>query len=38
MIGALLRMPVDAVIARMLAALHADGFSDLNASHLPVLR
>lgn len=38
MIGALLRMPVDAVHARMLDGLHADGFTDLNAAHLPVLR
>ena len=38
MIGALLRMPLDAVLARMLAGLHADGFTDLNAAHLPVLR
>jgi DNA-binding MarR family transcriptional regulator len=38
MIGALLRMPVDAVVARMLDGLHRDGYTDLNASHLPVLR
>jgi DNA-binding MarR family transcriptional regulator len=38
LIGALLRMPVDAVRARMLAGLHADGFTDLNAAHIPVLR
>jgi len=38
MIGALLRMPLDAVMARMLDGLHADGFGDLNAAHLPVLR
>ena len=38
MIGALLRMPLDAVLARMLDGLHADGFTDLNAAHLPVLR
>jgi DNA-binding MarR family transcriptional regulator len=38
MIGALLRMPLDAVMARMLAGLHADGFADINAAHLPVLR
>jgi DNA-binding MarR family transcriptional regulator len=38
MIGALLRIPVDAVRARMLAGLHAAGFTDLNAAHLPLLR
>ena len=38
MIGALLRMPVDAVHDRMLTALHRAGFTDLNSSHLPVLR
>jgi DNA-binding MarR family transcriptional regulator len=38
MIGALLRIPLDAVLARMLDGLHADGFGDLNAAHLPVLR
>lgn len=36
--GALLRMPVDAVVARMLAGLHAAGFTDLNGAHLPLLR
>ena len=29
LIGALMRMPVDAVLARMLADLHAAGFTDL---------
>ena len=38
LIGALLRMPVDAVLERMLAGLHEDGFTDLNAAHLPLLR
>ncbi len=38
LIGALLRMPVDAVHERMLAGLHGDGFTDLNAAHLPLLR
>ena len=38
LIGALLRMPVDAVHERMLAGLHEDGFTDLNAAHLPLLR
>ena len=38
LIGALLRMPVDAVLGRMLGGLHEDGFTDLNAAHLPLLR
>lgn len=38
LIGALLRMPLDVVLGRMLDGLHADGFTDLNAAHLPVLR
>jgi DNA-binding MarR family transcriptional regulator len=38
LIGALLRMPFDAVLRRMLAGLHEDGFDDLNAAHLPLLR
>jgi DNA-binding MarR family transcriptional regulator len=38
LIGALLRRPVDAVLDRMLAGLHEDGFTDLNAAHLPLLR
>jgi DNA-binding MarR family transcriptional regulator len=38
LIGALLRMPGDAVAERMLAGLHEDGFIDLNAAHLPILR
>jgi DNA-binding MarR family transcriptional regulator len=31
-------MPLDAVHERMLAALHEDGFTELNAAHLPLLR
>jgi DNA-binding MarR family transcriptional regulator len=31
-------MPLDAIVARMLAALHAAGFDDLVAAHLAVLR
>ena len=31
-------MPVDAVLERMLAGLHEDGFTDLNSAHLPLLR
>ncbi len=38
LIGALLRMPLDAVLARMLAGLHAAGFTDLVPAHLSVLR
>ena len=38
LIGALLRMPADAVLERILAGLHEDGFTDLNAAHLPLLR
>ena len=38
LIGALLRMPAEAVLGRLLAGLHADGFTDLNAAHLPLLR
>ena len=38
LIGALLRMPFEAVLERMLAGLHEDGFTDLNAAHLPLLR
>ncbi|MGH2974893.1 MAG: MarR family winged helix-turn-helix transcriptional regulator [Solirubrobacterales bacterium] len=38
LIGALLRMPLDAVLARMLAGLHAAGFPDLVPAHLSVLR
>ena len=38
MIGALLRMPLDVVMERMLAGLHADGFTDLNAAHLVLIR
>lgn len=38
LIGALLRMPLEVVQARMLAALHDRGFDDLVAAHLVVLR
>jgi len=38
LIGALLRMPLEVVYARTLAALHARGFDDLVAAHLVVLR
>jgi DNA-binding MarR family transcriptional regulator len=38
LIGALLRMPVDVVRARMLAALHEQGFTDIVAAHLVLLR
>jgi DNA-binding MarR family transcriptional regulator len=37
LIGALMRMPVDAVRGRMLAALHANAFTDLIPAHLVVL-
>lgn len=33
-----MRMPVDAVLARMLAGLHNAGFTDLVSAHLSVLR
>ena len=38
LIGALLRMPVDAIRARMLAELHEAGFDDLVPAHLIVLQ
>jgi DNA-binding MarR family transcriptional regulator len=38
LIGALLRMPGDIVRARMLAALHERGFTDLVPAHLVLLR
>jgi DNA-binding MarR family transcriptional regulator len=38
LIGALLRMPVDVVRARMLATLHEHGFTDIVAAHLVLLR
>jgi DNA-binding MarR family transcriptional regulator len=37
LIGALLRMPVDAIRTRMLAGLHEAGFDDLVPAHLIVL-
>ncbi|HEY3670722.1 MAG TPA: MarR family transcriptional regulator [Acidimicrobiia bacterium] len=38
LIGALMRMPVDAVRRRIFADLHAAGFSDLAEAHMAVLR
>lgn len=38
LIGALLRMPLDVVRTHMLERLHAQGFDDLDAAHLPVLQ
>jgi DNA-binding MarR family transcriptional regulator len=38
LIGALLRMPVDAVRRRMIERLHAHGFVDIEQAHLTVLR
>ena len=38
LIGALLRMPLDAVVARILAGLHDAGFTDLVPAHFQVLR
>jgi DNA-binding MarR family transcriptional regulator len=38
LLGALMRMPVDAIRARMLSALHEHGFTDLIPAHLIVLR
>ena len=38
LLGALLRMPVDEIRARMLAALHERGFADLIPAHMIVLR
>lgn len=38
LLGALLRMPVDAVHRRIVADLHAAGFTDLSESHMSVLR
>jgi DNA-binding MarR family transcriptional regulator len=38
LLGALLRMPVDVIRARMLAALHEQGFADLIPAHMIVLR
>ncbi len=38
LIGALLRVPLDAVVARILAGLHDVGFTDLVPAHFPVLR
>jgi DNA-binding MarR family transcriptional regulator len=38
LLGALMRMPVDEIRTRMLAALHEQGFDDLIPAHLIVLR
>jgi DNA-binding MarR family transcriptional regulator len=38
LIGALMRMPVDAVRRRIFADLHAAGFTDLGEAHMAVLR
>lgn len=38
LIGALLRMPLEAVQERMLERLHAEGFADFDASYLTVFR
>lgn len=37
LIGALLRLPWEAARRRLLEALHAAGFTDLNAAHLSIL-
>jgi DNA-binding MarR family transcriptional regulator len=38
LIGALLRIPLDLVYARVLGALHAHGFTDVTSAHFQVLR
>jgi DNA-binding MarR family transcriptional regulator len=38
LIGALMRMPVDAVRRRIFSDLHAAGFTDLGEAHMAVLR
>ena len=38
LIGALLRMPWESIVERLLAGLHERGFTDLGASHLSVLQ
>lgn len=38
LLGALLRMPVDVIHARMLAALHEHGFTEVIPAHMVVLR
>jgi DNA-binding MarR family transcriptional regulator len=38
LIGALLRMPVDAVRRRMIERLHENGFADIDQAHLILLR
>ena len=38
LIGALMRMPLDAVVARILDGLHSAGFTDLVPAHFAILR
>lgn len=38
MIGALLRVPLEAVQRHMLARLHENGFEDFDQAHLPLMR
>jgi DNA-binding MarR family transcriptional regulator len=38
LLGALMRMPLDAVVGRILGGLHDAGFTDLGPAHFPVLR
>jgi DNA-binding MarR family transcriptional regulator len=38
MLGALMRMPLDAVLARLVSDLHDAGFTDVVPAHFPVLR
>jgi len=38
LIGALLRVPLEQVLQRMLERLHEHGFDDLDAAHLPVFQ
>jgi DNA-binding MarR family transcriptional regulator len=38
LLGALLRIPLEVIQRRIIAALHAHGFEDLGPAHLPVLR
>jgi DNA-binding MarR family transcriptional regulator len=37
MVGALMRLPWESVLRKMLEAVHENGFDDLNAPHLSVL-
>lgn len=38
LIGALLRIPLDRIYSQILAALHAEGFTDVTSAHFQVLR